>query len=101
MSNIIKMEVQQSVKLLKSKGWSDHHITRELGINRRTVKRYASGSKCTNPHTGKKGPVSQCEPHRDRIKKPMPLVLQEYAHVQNLRPKAYHLLQGHVSLPAF
>ena len=68
MSNIIKMEVQQSIKLLKSKGWSDHRIARELGINRRTVKRYASDLKCTNPHTGKKGPVSQCEPYRDRIK---------------------------------
>ncbi len=68
MSNIIKMEVQQSIKLLKSKGWSDHRIARELGINRRTVKRYASDSKCINPHTGKKGPVSQCEPYRDRIK---------------------------------
>ena len=62
------MEVQQSIKLLKSKGWSDHRIARELGINRRTVKRYALGSKCTNAHTGKRGPVSQCEPHCDRIK---------------------------------
>ena len=61
-------EVQQSIKVLKSKGWSDHRIARELGINRRTVKRYASDSKCTNLHTGKKGPASQCEPHRDRIK---------------------------------
>ena len=68
MSNIIKMEVQQSIKLLNSKGWSDHRIARELGINRRTVKRYASDSKCTNAHTGKRGPISQCEPYRDRIK---------------------------------
>ena len=68
MSNIIKMEVQQSIKVLKSKGWSDHRIARELGINRRTVKRYASDSKCTNSHTGKRGPLSQCEPYRDRIK---------------------------------
>ncbi len=68
MSNIIKMEVQQSIKVLKSKGWSDHRIARELGINRRTVKRYASDSKCTNAHTGKRGPISQCEPYRDPIK---------------------------------
>ena len=67
MSNIIKMEIQQSIKLLKSKGWSDHRIARELGINRRTVKRYGSHSKCTKAHTGKKGPESQCEPYRDRI----------------------------------
>ena len=36
--------------------WSNHRIARELGINRRTVKRYASDSKCTNPHTWKRGP---------------------------------------------
>ncbi len=29
------MEVQQSIKVLKSKGWSDRRIARELGINRR------------------------------------------------------------------
>jgi transposase len=68
MSNIIKMELQQSIRTLKLKGWSDHRISRELGINRRTVKRYCGDSKCTNPQTGKKGPVSSCEPYRDQIK---------------------------------
>ena len=68
MSNIIKMELQQSIRALKSKGWSDHRISRELGVNRRTVKRYGGDSKCTDAQTGKKGPVSSCEPHRERIK---------------------------------
>jgi len=68
MANIIKMELQQSIRTLKSQGWSDHRISRELGVNRRTVKRYCRDSKCTNPQTGKKGPVSTCEPHRERIK---------------------------------
>ena len=68
MSNITKMEIQQSITALCNQGWSERRIARELGIHRQTVRRYVSGSKCTNPHTGKKGPVSQCEPHRDHIK---------------------------------
>jgi transposase len=67
MSNIIKMELQQSIRSLKNKGWSDRRISRELGVNRRTVKRYCADSKCTNPQTGKKGPVSSCEPYREQI----------------------------------
>lgn len=69
MSNITKMELQQSIKALKRQGWSDHRISRELGVNRRTVKRYGSDSKCTNPQTGKQGPVSSCEDHREHIQK--------------------------------
>lgn len=68
MSNIIKMELQQSIRTLKAQGWSDHRISRELGVNRRTVKRYCADSKCTNPQPGKKGPVSSCEPYREPIK---------------------------------
>ena len=68
MSNITKMEIQLSITTLHNQGWSGRRIASELGIHRQTVRRYVSGSKCTNPHTGKKGPVSQCEPHRDRIK---------------------------------
>lgn len=67
MSNIIKMELQQSIIALKAKGWSDHRISRELGVNRRTVNRYGGDSKCTNPQTGKKGPESSCEGHRALI----------------------------------
>lgn len=68
MSNIIKMELQQSIRSLKEKGWSAHRISRELGVNRRTVKRYCVDAKCTNPQTGKKGPVSSCEPYREQVK---------------------------------
>ena len=68
MSNITKMEIQTSITALHNQGWSLRRIARELGVHRQTVKRYVWDSKCTNPHTGKKGPVSQCEPYRDRIK---------------------------------
>jgi transposase len=68
MSNITKMEIQQSIIALCNQGWPERRIARELGVHRQTVKRYVSDSKCTNAHTGKKGPTSQCEPHRDRIK---------------------------------
>ncbi len=73
------MELQESIRALHQKGWSHHRISRELGVNRRTVKRYccnskctnsqtgSSDSKCTNSQTGKKGPSSVCEPHRSRI----------------------------------
>ncbi len=68
MSNITKMELQQSIRALKAKGWSDHRVSRELGLNRRTVMRYGCDSKCTNPQTGKKGPQSSCEGHREQIR---------------------------------
>lgn len=67
MSNIVKMEVQEAIKALKRRGLSDRQIARDLGVNRRTVKRYGADSKCTNPQTGKKGPQSSCEPYRERI----------------------------------
>ncbi len=68
MSNITKMEIQQSIITLFNRGWSERRIARELGIHRQTVKRYVSGSKCTNVHTGKTNSKSHCEPHRERIK---------------------------------
>lgn len=68
MSNITKMEIQQSIITLFSRGWSERRIARELGIHRQTVKRYVSGSECTNVHTGKTNCRSHCEPHRERIK---------------------------------
>lgn len=68
MSNITKVELQKSITSLGSKGWSERRIARELGVHRATVKRYLCDSKCTNPQTGKQGPVSACEPHRERIK---------------------------------
>lgn len=67
MSNILKMEQQQSITALKRQGWSNRRIARELGIDPRTVKRYAD-SKCTTSQTGKAGPSSHCERYRDEIK---------------------------------
>lgn len=68
MSHITKMELQESILSLSNQGWSERRIARELGVHRATVKRYVSDSKCTNAQTGKQGPVSSCEPYRDRIK---------------------------------
>lgn len=53
MSNVLKVNYQTSIKSLKTRGWSDRRIARELGLNRRTVVRY--GSKCTTQVTP--GPV--------------------------------------------
>ena len=39
MSNALKMELQESIKVLHRKGWSHRRIASELGVNRRTVKR--------------------------------------------------------------
>jgi len=49
MSNILEVPQQQAIQALVAKGWSVRHIARTLGINRRTVKRYAAVAqpKCT------------------------------------------------------
>jgi hypothetical protein len=48
MSNILEVPQQQAIQALIVKGWSVRHIARTLGINRRTVKRYADAApKCT------------------------------------------------------
>ena len=62
------MEIQQSIITLFNRGWSERRIARELGIHRQTVKRYISGSKCTNVHTGKTNSRSHCEAYREHIK---------------------------------
>lgn len=68
MANILKMELQQSIKALKAKGWKHRRIARELGLDPRTVARYAGDSKCTNAQTGKKGPASHCDPYAEEIR---------------------------------
>jgi transposase len=68
MANFLKMDQQQAIIGLKAQGWSDRRIARELGINRRTVRRHAS-AKCTNPQTGKAGRRSKCDEHREWIRK--------------------------------
>jgi DNA-binding NarL/FixJ family response regulator len=45
MSNVLKVSEQEAIRSLYEKGWSLRRIAQELGLNRRTVARYAS--KCT------------------------------------------------------
>ena len=53
MSNILEVPQQQAIQTLIAKGWSIRRIAHTLGINRRTVKRYAAGAgpKCTTEVT--------------------------------------------------
>lgn len=81
MSNVLKVSNQETIRSLHQKGWSERRIARELGVNRRTVRRYASkctilppGSdasvepKCTISPAGKSaGRQSQCEPFLEAI----------------------------------
>jgi len=67
MSNITKVELQQSIQALHSQGWSQRRIARDLGVHRLTVSRYIEGSKCTISQTGKVGRRSDCEAYRDTI----------------------------------
>jgi DNA replication protein DnaC len=49
MSNVLKVSHQEATRSLYKKGWSQRRIARELGINRRTVRRYVEEeSKCTS-----------------------------------------------------
>ena len=88
MANYLRVNMQETIKALKAKGWSKRRIARELGINRRTVNRYlvekaakctisTTGSyaqnfadqlsKCTISTTGSGGRQSLCEPWHDYI----------------------------------
>jgi transposase len=40
MANVLAMSKLQSILTLRSQGWSRHRIARELGIDRKTVRRY-------------------------------------------------------------
>jgi transposase len=53
MSNILEVPQQQAIQALIAKGWSVRLIASTLGINRRTVKRYAArvAPKCTTEVT--------------------------------------------------
>jgi transposase len=48
-SNILKVNLQEAIRSLKERGWSNRRISRELRVNRRTVMRYGdeSEAKCT------------------------------------------------------
>ena len=49
MSNILEVPQQHAIQSLIAKRWSVRRIARTLGVNRRTVQRYAAAaaSKCT------------------------------------------------------
>ena len=57
MSNVLKVSHQEAIKSLHRKGWSWRRIARELGINRRTARRYAR-TKLADPTPG---PAEACE----------------------------------------
>jgi len=42
MSNILEVSQQQAIQALIVRNWSIRRIARTLGVNRRTVQRYAS-----------------------------------------------------------
>ncbi len=57
MSNNLKVNTQEAIKSLRQRRWSHRRIAQELGVNRRTVKRYtrAPEAKCTISIPGSEG----------------------------------------------
>ena len=56
MSNVLKVSHHEAIRSLYQKGWSQRRIGHELGINRRTVRRYVEEeSKCTSISTPRLG----------------------------------------------
>jgi len=52
MSNVLKVNYQETIRNLYEQGWSQRRIARELGLHRRTVGRYiAAAPKCTTLST--------------------------------------------------
>jgi transposase len=79
MSNVLKVSIQETIRSLYEKGWSQRRIAAELGVNRRTVGRYSakctrqvtpgSKPKCTKevtPGSAVRG-RSQCEEYAEMI----------------------------------
>jgi transposase len=81
--NQIKVNQQQTIIALHEQGWSKRRISRELKLDRKTVRRYLAGSKSpANPRTGSDaesskspaprtgqvaGPDSLCGPWKESI----------------------------------
>jgi transposase len=85
--NQLKVNQQQSIVALREQGWSKRRIARELGLDRKTVRRhlaaFALSKSPTNPQTGSEpksptpqtgvlvlggaGPDSLCEPWKEGI----------------------------------
>jgi transposase len=60
MSNILKVPQQQAIQALIAKGWSIRRIASTLGVNRRTVNRYARiAPKCTTEVTTGSGTTEE------------------------------------------
>ena len=89
MANYLRLSMQQTILALHTKGWSKRRISREVGINRRTITKYikkndskytisttgsvagaedVTNSKCTISTTGSEGRKSLCLKHHDYIK---------------------------------
>jgi len=108
MSNVLKVNQQEAIRTLKERGWSERKIAQELGLNRRTVRRY--GAKCTtevpagnagaNPKctskvtTGKEDAVrgakagisrSQCQGYRGQIVEKLEVGLSAQRIYQDLK----------------
>ena len=49
MSNVLKVALQETIRSLEKKGWSQRRIARELGVNRRTVGKYARAAVVVDP----------------------------------------------------
>ena len=58
MSNVLKVNKQETIRSLYEKGWSQRRIAEELGLNRRTVARHAA--KCTSQVTPGSEGDSKC-----------------------------------------
>jgi transposase len=90
MANYLRLSMQQTILALHSKEWSIRRISREVGINRRTVTKYikqfdskytistagsvtgtedVTNSKCTISTTGLEGRKSLCIKHHKFIEK--------------------------------
>lgn len=62
MSNVLKVSHQEAIRSLYEKGWSQRRIGRELGINRRTVRRYVEEeAKCTSISTPGSGEPAEAK----------------------------------------
>jgi transposase len=62
MSNTLKVSMIETIRELAEKGWSIRRISKELGVHRKTVRKYLNTKpKCTIPTTGSDdGPGSKC-----------------------------------------
>ena len=71
MANYLRLSMQQTILALNSKGWSKRRISREVGLNRRTVTKYIKqlDSKCTISTAGSEGRKSLCLKHHNFIEK--------------------------------